>query len=68
MQIKTIALAACAAFTLAGCQWNDMQRAGAGAGAGAVVARATGGNLLTGALIGAGVGAICDDVNIDLCN
>ena len=68
MQFKTIALAACAAFALAGCQWNDMQRAGAGAVAGAVVAEATKGNLITGAVIGAGAGALCDDVGLALCN
>lgn len=68
MQIKTITLAACAAFALAGCQWNDMQRAGAGAVAGAVVAEATNGNLITGAVIGAGAGALCDDVGLAFCN
>ncbi|WP_421701179.1 hypothetical protein [Aliiroseovarius sp.] len=68
MQFKTIAMAACAAIILAGCQWNDMQRAGAGAAAGAVVARATNGNLITGAVIGAGAGALCDDVGLEICN
>jgi hypothetical protein len=45
-----------------------MQRAGAGAAAGAVVARATSGNLITGAVIGAGAGALCDDVGLEICN
>ncbi len=68
MQFKTIALAACAAFALAGCQSTDLQRAGAGAVAGAVVAEATKGNLITGAVIGAGAGALCDDLGLDICN
>ena len=59
---------ACALGVLAGCQWNDLERAGAGAATGAVVAQATSGNLLTGAIIGAGAGALCDDLGVRFCN
>ncbi|MCI2400766.1 hypothetical protein [Aliiroseovarius subalbicans] len=68
MYIKSIAMAAVAAFALAGCQWNDLERAGAGAAAGAVIAGATRGNLLTGAVIGGAAGALCDDVGLEVCN
>ena len=68
MQIAKIFLGACALVALAGCQWNDLERAGAGAATGAVVASATNGNLLTGAIIGAGAGALCDDVGVGFCN
>lgn len=68
MQIKRLLLGACAAIMLAGCQWNDLERAGAGAAGGALLAGVTSGNLLTGAVIGAGIGALCDDVNVRICN
>ncbi len=42
----------------------DSQRALIGAGAGAVAAKAFDGNLAQGALAGAAVGALCDDVNL----
>lgn len=67
MQIKTIATGVLVVTLLAGCQWNDLERAGAGAAAGAVVAGVTQGNLLTGAVIGAGAGALCDDVGLAIC-
>ncbi|WP_166417611.1 YMGG-like glycine zipper-containing protein [Cochlodiniinecator piscidefendens] len=66
MQIKFIALIATAAILLSGCLDNDLERAAAGAAAGAVVSQVIDGDLATGALIGAGAGALCDDVN--LCN
>ncbi|MHA6267237.1 hypothetical protein [uncultured Aliiroseovarius sp.] len=68
MQISKISAGAIILALLAGCQWNDMQRAGVGAATGAVVAKATSGNLLTGAVIGAGAGALCDDVGLRICN
>ncbi|WP_371168557.1 hypothetical protein [Aliiroseovarius sp. 2305UL8-7] len=68
MQISKITAGVFALSVLAGCQWNDLQRAGVGAATGAVVAQAASGNLLTGAVIGAGAGALCDDVGVKLCN
>lgn len=68
MRFKLILSGALVAVaTLSGCQWNDLERAGAGAAGGALIAGATRGNVLTGAVLGAGVGALCDDVNIQLC-
>ncbi len=64
MHIKSLALAALLATPLAGCLENDAQRAAAGAASGAVLAKITNGNLLTGALIGAGAGALCDDAGV----
>lgn len=67
MHKKSLIAAVAAVSLLAGCQWNDLERAGAGAAAGAAIAGVTKGNLLTGALIGAGAGALCDDANIGMC-
>jgi hypothetical protein len=49
---------------LAGCLDNDAERGLAGAAGGAVIADATGGSALTGALIGGAAGVFCDDVNL----
>ncbi|WP_424944203.1 hypothetical protein [Aliiroseovarius crassostreae] len=62
MQIAKLFAGLCVAAVLAGCQWNDLERAGAGAAAGAVISGVSDGNVLTGAVIGAGAGALCDDV------
>jgi len=64
MQIKNLALVAILVIPLAGCLDNDIERAAAGAAAGAVVADVTNGDVLTGAVIGAGAGALCDDVGV----
>ncbi|AXX98423.1 YMGG-like glycine zipper-containing protein [Profundibacter amoris] len=66
MQIKHLILVALLATPLAGCLENDVQRAAAGAAAGAVIADVTNGDVLTGAVIGAGAGALCDDAGV--CN
>lgn len=66
MQIKHMAMVAILITPLSGCLDNDVQRAGAGAVAGAVIMEVAGGSLLTGAVIGAGAGALCDDVGV--CN
>ena len=66
MQIKHLALVAVLIAPLTGCLDNDVERAAAGAAAGVVVAKVTNGDVLTSALIGAGAGALCDDVNV--CN
>lgn len=66
MQIKHLALVALLIAPLAGCLNNDVERAGVGAVAGAAVVGVAGGSLLTGAVIGAGAGALCDDIGV--CN
>jgi len=50
------------AFVLAGCA-TTMQSVGLGAAVGAVGAAAVGGNAVTGAALGAGVGYVCDQTN-----
>ncbi|WP_039019901.1 hypothetical protein [Halocynthiibacter namhaensis] len=66
MPFKYIAAAVFTVTLLSGCLDNDLERGAAGAAVGAVVAKSTGGDLLTGAAIGGAAGALCDDVNI--CN
>ena len=66
MQIKYLALVAILITPLAGCLDNDLERAGVGAVAGAAVVGAAGGSMLAGAVIGAGAGALCNDVGV--CN
>ncbi len=69
MRKKTIPAMLLLAATLAACSsWTDLERAGAGAAGGALIAGATNGNVLTGALVGATAGALCDDLNVDVCN
>ena len=69
MYIKPLVGALFVAVTLAGCsQYSDIERAGAGAAGGALLAGVTRGNILTGAVIGAAAGALCDDVNVTVCN
>ncbi|SMX33117.1 hypothetical protein [Octadecabacter ascidiaceicola] len=55
-------LAATAIASLSACLDNDLERGLAGAAAGAVIADATGGNVVTGAVAGGAVGALCDEV------
>lgn len=50
--------------TLAGCMQTDGERAFAGAAAGALIADATDNSVITGAAIGAGAGALCDDAGV----
>ena len=57
-----------AAAMLAGCApTGDLQRGLVGAGVGAVISDSTGGNALTGALIGGIGGTLCDDVGVAAC-
>ncbi|MFZ1727804.1 MAG: hypothetical protein WBO29_00735 [Albidovulum sp.] len=49
---------------LSGCLENDTERGLAGAAGGALIADVTGGNALTGALVGGAAGVFCDDVNL----
>ncbi|MBT8412227.1 MAG: hypothetical protein KJP02_10585 [Octadecabacter sp.] len=55
-------LAAAAVASLSACLDNDLERGLAGAAAGAVIADATGGNVVTGAVVGGAAGALCDEV------
>ncbi len=66
MQIRLVILAAALATPLSGCLRTDTERAVAGAAAGAVVADVLDTNVVAGAAIGAGAGALCDDAG--LCN
>ncbi len=68
MQFTKLALAGALVSSLAGCLQNDGQRALAGAAAGVVVADVLDTNLITGAAIGGLGGAVCDDLNVALCN
>ncbi|SHE48813.1 hypothetical protein SAMN05444273_101566 [Litoreibacter ascidiaceicola] len=52
-----------AAFALSACD-SDAERGLVGAGAGAAVASATGGNAVTGAVLGGAAGVFCDDAGI----
>lgn len=61
--IKVLGLVACA-FSLSGCLATDTERGLAGAAGGAVIADATGGNALTGAVIGGAAGVFCDDLGV----
>ena len=64
MRKQTLIIMALCAATLSACLENDLQRGGVGALGGAVVADALGGNVVTGALIGAGAGLVCDDLGV----
>lgn len=56
-----------AALALSGCGYSDLSRGGTGAAAGAVIAAATDNDPVTGALAGAAIGALCDEVAPELC-
>ncbi len=60
--LKTIAALSLVAFTVSACE-TTMQSVGLGAAVGAVGASAVGGNVATGAVLGAGVGYVCDQTN-----
>ncbi len=71
MQMVRIAAAGALALGLAACSegqglgdYSDTQRGIAGAAAGAVISDATGGNALTGAVIGGAAGVFCDDAGV----
>ncbi len=48
---------------VAACE-SDAERGVAGAAGGALISRATGGDVLTGAIIGGAAGVFCDDAGI----
>lgn len=60
---KTLALLALP-LTLAACLDTDAERGLAGAAGGAVIADATGGSALTGAVVGGAAGVFCDDLGV----
>ncbi|MDX5403146.1 MAG: hypothetical protein LPJ93_12220 [Rhodobacterales bacterium] len=51
-------------LALSGCLNTDTERGLAGAAGGAVIADATGGSALTGAVIGGAAGVFCDDLGV----
>ena len=53
-----------AALALSGCLTTDTERGLAGAAGGAVIADVTGGNAVTGAVIGGAAGVFCDDLGV----
>lgn len=56
-----------AVLALSACLDTDAERGLAGAAGGAVIADVTGGNALTGAVIGGAAGVFCDDLNVPGC-
>lgn len=63
MTLKPFVLLA-AVLSLSACLDTDTERGLAGAAGGAVIADATGGSALTGAVVGGAAGVFCDDVGI----
>lgn len=61
--VKLFGLLACA-VALSGCLDTDTERGLAGAAGGAVIADVTGGNALTGAVVGGAAGVFCDDLGV----
>ena len=61
--VKMLGLLACA-VALSGCLDTDTERGLAGAAGGAVIADVTGGNALTGAVVGGAAGVFCDDLGV----
>lgn len=67
MSIKSLFLFAALTFGLSGCLQSDAERGLVGAAGGAVIADATGGNAVTGAVIGGAGGYFCRDLNVPGC-
>jgi hypothetical protein len=61
--VKLAGLLACA-LALSGCLDTDAERGLAGAAGGAVIADVTGGNAVTGAVVGGAAGVFCDDLGV----
>lgn len=68
MRNPVLAFGAIFVLSLAGCLRTDGERAIAGGAAGAVAADVLDINPLLGAAVGAGAGALCDDLNVSVCN
>ncbi|MFN3578099.1 MAG: hypothetical protein ACK4TJ_14105 [Tabrizicola sp.] len=62
-RVRLMGLFACA-VALSGCLATDTERGLAGAAGGAVLADVTGGNAVTGAVIGGAAGVFCDDLGV----
>jgi hypothetical protein len=63
MTLKPLALIP-AILALSACLDTDTERGLAGAAGGAVIADVTGGNAVTGAVIGGAAGVFCDDLGV----
>lgn len=63
MTTKMMALLG-AVLMLSACLDTDAERGLAGAAGGAVIADATGGSALTGAVVGGAAGVFCDDLGV----
>lgn len=61
--VMTVGLMTCA-LALSGCVSTDAERGVIGAAGGAVIADATGGDALTGAVIGGAAGVFCDNMGV----
>ena len=57
-----------AVLGLAACGDTDLERGISGAAIGAGAATVTGGDAVTGAVIGGAAGVFCDDLTPELCN
>lgn len=64
MRLKPLVLLTLIPMALSACLQTDAERGLAGAAGGAVIADATGGNALTGAVIGGAAGVFCDDLGV----
>ena len=60
--MRKLVLLALLSTTLSACLGNDSERALVGAATGAVIAAATDGDVLTGAIAGGAAGALCDEI------
>ncbi len=67
MQKTMLALGAILVMSLSGCLDTDGERALVGGGAGLVAADVLNVNPLVGVAVGAGAGALCDDLNVAVC-
>jgi osmotically inducible lipoprotein OsmB len=65
--MKSILLISALSLSLSGCLASDTERGLAGAAGGAVVGEVTGGNPVTGAVIGGAAGYFCRDLNVPGC-
>lgn len=67
MPMKSFLMSSALALGLSGCLANDTERGLAGAAGGAVIAGATGGDPLIGAVVGGAAGYFCRDLNVPGC-
>ncbi|AZL59541.1 hypothetical protein EI545_12280 [Tabrizicola piscis] len=67
MPFRNFILFSTFALGLSGCLASDTERGLAGAAGGAVIAGATGGHPLTGAVVGGAAGYFCRDLKVRGC-